>query len=399
MRQVLPECCRRFKTLCNMQVKDFLKSGACLLLASALVCNFVGCSDDEGPALLEGITVTNAGFDLDESGNATLEFTVTPENAQVDEVELTPANVFEVTGLTSVGGGVWQVAIRATNLSLVAATQSVMLSASQNGVPLATADVTINDPYTLDGLYEVAYPATYSYAIAGRGSANRLPVVVTSDDASAMSQFLGINWDLDESQSDFNDDDFVTETSSGGTSTSFLLTPDVLIQLEGNQQALSLEGDFLLEGMQGRRARVPFSLHACPPEVLSSREGFSVSAADLGNPDFSRAEVVDDIAGALNRVGLYNGSGVAYDYETVEVSNLGLFDEEGNEVSGADFFSAELIWDYNGAPAMMASFRGTSATVPTGVYYYVIHIVDNWNYNNQTYPRINANLRIPVNVQ
>ena len=392
MRQVLPECCRRFKTLCNMQVKDFLKSGACLLLASALVCNFVGCSDDEGPALLEGITVTSAGFNLDESGNATLEFTVTPENAQVDEVELTPADVFEVTGLTSVGGGVWQVAIRATNLSLVAATQSVMLSASQNGVPLATADVAINDPYALDGVYEIAYPATYSYVLADNGNVNSLPIVITSDDTYAMELLSDVRIEVG-GNSNLGDSDFEFD------GTSIVLTSDALSQLEGNQQARSLRGDFLLEGMLGRVARVPFSLHACPPEVLSSKEGLSVSAADLGNPDFSRAEVVDDIASALNRVGLYNGSGVAYDYETVEVSNLGLFDEEGNEVSGADFFSAELIWDYNGAPAMMASFRGTSATVPTGVYYYVIHIVDNWNYNNQTYPRINANLRIPVNVQ
>lgn len=91
------------------------------------------CSSDDEPAVLEGVAADGSSFPLNEAGEVSLQFTVTPADALISNATLVAGTeAFEVGNLTSAGNGKWAVSLKAKDFAQIGADNAVSLQVAQN---------------------------------------------------------------------------------------------------------------------------------------------------------------------------------------------------------------------------------------------------------------------------
>lgn len=103
-----------------MNMNKLVKKAWGLFAIGALCLSVTGCSSDDEPSVLENVTADGSSFQLNEAGEVSLQFTVSPENASIDNVALVGgAEAFELGNPTSAGNGKWAVSLNAKDFAQI----------------------------------------------------------------------------------------------------------------------------------------------------------------------------------------------------------------------------------------------------------------------------------------
>lgn len=173
-----------------MKRKTFLKNAWAMALLMIMGIAVSACSSDDEPAALEGVVVDASSFQLNEAGEATVEFTVSPTNASVDNIALVNGTeTFDVVNTTSTGNGKWVVNLKAKDLVNVRAINKVTIQIAQNGGISKNISFDIADPFSIAGKFEVKNPREFNYygVEADHKFETCLPFIVTAKDGGNLS--------------------------------------------------------------------------------------------------------------------------------------------------------------------------------------------------------------------
>ena len=181
-----------------MKKTFFLKNAWAVVLLMFMGFAAQSCSDDDAPAVLEGVKADASSFQLNEAGEATVEFTVSPADASIDNVALVGSDAFQLVGKTSAGNGKWTVSMKAADFTKVGASNAVTLQVAQAGGIQKEITFNVDDPYSIDGKFALDHPRAFDfYGIEeGHTYETGLPVVITAEnggDLSAISDIKIVN--------------------------------------------------------------------------------------------------------------------------------------------------------------------------------------------------------------
>lgn len=303
-------------------------------------CALSACSKDDEPSVLETVTPDAASCQLNEAGEATFQFTVSPADASVDNVTLANgADAFEITGKNSVGNGKWTVSLKATDLAKVGATNAVSLQVAQAGGAQKEISISIDDPYTIEGKFELNHPRAFNYYGIEEGHTydTGLPVVITAEkegDLAAISDIKIINGETSQKA---GMEYFATvKFAEGLTGVEIKVNPEKLADLKSLVPTYTTFNFIaVLTSNHGRVAELPLNGMTCAPEgtpVVDDQ--LTVSEAEITNPVFSNT-VTLDVTSKLKHIGVMTldmiGAG------DVLIEEIGLFDEAGQAVEDESF--------------------------------------------------------------
>lgn len=370
------------------------------LVMIALLLGFMtSCSSekDEPAPVLESIAVDNV-TSLTEAGDMSVTFSPKPAGAVVSAAN-TDAKGFEVAKIEQIGNEQCQVTLKVTDFAYVKSGETIRLTLSQADGVSAFANVTVEDPFSIEGRYGLAYPQSFTLYDKGSKQTIGLPVIATAGDITNLAEIVSMQ--------------FVTVSnvvSNGWTADLFELTAmtdEVGCFLTGTQKAVdkiieqkiptSLRSfGITLTAKNGRKTTLPLETYVCPPETTLQNDALTATVSELFDADFRKQGTLD-AALSLRRIGFLEPlSESDPDASKFEQSMMHVLDGSGNEVNNPvmintiDITNCQLDYILLGAE---------NANLSPGIYYNVYRYELNWDYRGKTYPRIAANINYEVTVK
>ena len=380
-------------------MKKLFKYLATTLFGTAMACAMAACSsDDDAPApVLESIVVDNV-TPLSEAGEMTATFTASPAGALISTAKLN-ADGFEVSKVESKGNNKWQVTIKVTDFTFVKSGETLRLTLAQADGVAATAEITVEDPFSIEGKYSIAYPESFTLYDMELKQTIGLPIIVTAENITDLDEIASMQ--------------FVTVSnviSNGWTADLFELkamTDEVGCFLVGTQKAVdkiieqkiptSLRSfGITLTAKNGRKTTVDLESYVCPPETTLENEALTATVAELSSADFKKQGSLDASL-SMRRIGFLEPMDKADpDASKFYQEMMYILDDNGQMVDGPILISDINITKFELDYILSGS---SNADVTPGTYYNVYHYELNWDFRGKTYPRIAANINYEVSVK
>lgn len=378
--------------------KNLLTSCRCLFIAAALLTGFTACSDDE-PAVLSGISTNANAFNLDREGNAVIEFTVEPADAEVNSVNvaLNSGETLTASGLSRKSEGVWHANVKVNDVSRFGASQSGTLTALQADGTSAQASFVLADPFCVpEGAFTAHYPFTVNYCDAATHTAMRMPVIFTAEGAS-LNDITESKLFIENTQPTLSGSDFAFGTNGAGEYGIFLKQETVDgIVAENPQQYFTVIARMEFTMNTGRIASVPLHfMFAAPQCTYRNSEKLTFNTADLKNPDYQSMFELNDVIQNWRRIGFFEGAQKDYT-GTIDLTEYGLYRADGTRVDDGDFFTAIPM---QGEKDFLTIEGDASYSYEPGTYHFVYHTKADWEYNGKKYERIRADFRYEVTLK
>lgn len=320
--------------------KFYLKNVWAIALLMIMGIAVSSCSSDDEPAVLEGVHVDASSFQLNEAGEATVEFTVSPTNALVDNVVVVNGTeTFEVVSTTLTGNGKWAVDLKAKDLANVRANNNVTIQIAQNGGISKEIRFNIADPFSISGKFEVSNPREFNYygVEADHKFETGLPFVVTAKkegdlamlDAAATKVTNGVT------AQPVSASNFVI-TQMKGDEFGYLLrvNPEKLADVQAAIPTYqTINFSIVLSSKNGRTDVLQLSAAACAPKATPVEDAqLTATSSELGNPEFEKT-VPLDVTSKLRHIGVAALTGQG----DVTIEEVGLMNDKGEPVEEATF--------------------------------------------------------------
>lgn len=289
--------------------------------------------------------------------------------------------------------------LKVTDFTDVKSGETIRLTLSQADGVSASANVTVEDPFSIEGRYGPAYPQSFTLYDKESKQTIGLPVIATAGDITNLAEIASMQ--------------FVTVSnvvSNGWTADLFKLnamTDEVGCFLTGTQKAVdkiieqkiptSLRSfGITLTAKNGRKTTLLLETYICPPETTFQNDALTATASELSDADFRKQGTLD-AALSLRRIGFLEPLNASDpDASKFEQSMMYVLDGGGNEVdypvmiNTINITNCELDYILLGAE---------NANLSPGIYYNVYRYELNWDYRGKTYPRIAANINYEVTVK
>lgn len=370
------------------------------LVMIALFLGFMtSCSSekDEPAPVLESIAVDNV-TSLTEAGEMSVTFTPKPAGAVISAAN-TDAKGFEVAKIERTGNKQCQVTLKVTDFAYVKSGETIRLTLSQADGVSASANVTVEDPFSIEGRYGLAYPQSFTLYDKESKQTIGLPIIATAGEITDLAEIASMQ--------------FVTVSnviSNGWTSDLFELkamTDEVGCFLVGTQEAIdkiceqkiptSLRSfGITLTAKNGRKTTIDLESYVGPPETTFENEALTATTTELSSAGFKKQGVLDASL-SMRRIGFLEPLDNADpDASKFYQEMMYILDSNGQEVD-----NPMLISDINITTFELDYILSGSANddITPGIYYNVYHYVLNWDFRGKTYPRIAANINYEVSVK
>lgn len=337
-----------------MKKTFFLKNAWAVVLLMFMGFAAQSCSDDDAPAVLEGVKADASSFQLNEAGEATVEFTVSPADASIDNVALVGSDAFHLVGKTSAGNGKWTVSMKAADFTKVGASNAVTLQVAQSGGIQKEITFNVDDPYSIDGKFALDHPRAFDfYGIEeGHTYETGLPVVITAENGGDLSAISDIKIVNGVTSQNVGADYFVAvKMENGLTGVELKANPEKLTELKDLIPTFTtLEFNAVLTSSNGRVTSLLLSAIACAPEgtpVVDDQ--LTATVAEITDADFSK-DVSIDLTSKLRHIGVM---GMEPGDGNVVYEEVGLFNEAGEKVQQESFL---VLVGPNNEGKMICSF-------------------------------------------
>lgn len=373
-----------------------------LFMAVIALAGFTSCNDDE-PVVLSGISINAATFELDLDGNATIEFTVEPADAEVEDVDITLDNLQAITvsGLTRVAKGAWKTNVKIDDIRSFGESRNGTLTVNQTNGGFAQTSFTLVDPFSVPkGTFTAHHPYTVNYCDAASHTPMRLPVILNSesykeeDIADVRLLVSSTNPKLDGGGNNFvfgRDKNAIDEYGI------FMSEETVKKIVSVNpEQYYTVNADIELTMNNGRMTTVPLHFVFCAPQVTLKSDKLVFNIADISTDGYTAEFELDDTAKYWRRIGFYDGSNTTFT-GNMDFSEYGFYRADGTRVDDGDFFFA--MPDLNSKKDAIQVEGNASYTYEPGTYYYVYHMKTDWEYNGKTYGRVRADFRYEITLK
>lgn len=362
-------------------------------------CALSACSDDDEPSVLEAVTPAAASCQLNEAGEATLQFTVSPADASVDNVTLAAgADVFEITGKNSAGNGKWAVSLKATDLAKVGATNAVSLQVAQAGGARKEISFSIDDPYTIEGKFALDHPRAFDYYGIEKDHQYEtgLPVIVTAENESDLAQISSILLINGATSQNVGMEYFATKTLGDGLKgVEIKVNPEKLTELKDLVPTFTtLDLIAVLTSRNGRVANLILSAAACAPEGKPVvNDELTATVAEITDPDFSK-NVKIDVTSNLRHIGVMTLDMIGVGEILIE--EIGLFDEAGQAVEDESFVPM-YTQDSNGNMICDFGIYGSDEDkLSAGTYTFTQRFHVTYKYGDVKFQTVCANLKFQI---
>lgn len=384
------------------------KSLKYLALSAAALLAMTSCkSNDDEPAVLRSITVESV-TPLTEDGMMTATIKTDPDGARLTLATVN-SNAFLTQRLASKGDGRWEVDIKVTDFLNCRNGQTVRLTVQQSDGIQAVADITVNDPYSIEGKYTMVSPLTYSLTDVESGKAIGLPMIITGQEPAELakiSKFLFTDKVIDGSTVSVNgwkSSWFVLQPIDGECG-AYLVAKQEAIDKMATQKVPQNLGTFCL-ALIGEYGRVQIcsldNVYACPSQTSVTDDALQATVAELKDPAFKKDGVIDGTK-AANRLGLHYMGSATEDISKsmLQTDELGVFAADGKKVENDDFFIAGTNTDFLKDCKLDYQFYGNAdVTVTPGSYTYRMLYRLDWTHAGVAYPRINARLSYDLTIK
>lgn len=380
-------------------MKKLFKYLAAALFGTAMTCAMVACSsDNDSPApTLESITADNVS-PLNEAGEMTATFTASPAGVVISTATVNTKG-FKVSRVESKGNNKWQVTIKVTDFTYVKSSEPLRLTLAQADGVSATAEITVEDPFSIEGKYSISYPESFTLYDMYLKQTIGLPIIATAEDITDLAEIASMQ--------------FVTVSnvvSNGWTADLFELkamtdevgcfltgTPKAVDKIIGQKIPTSLRSfGITLTAKNGRKTTLPIETYVCPPETTFQNEAFSATVAELTSADFKKEGTLD-IALSLRRIGFLNPMETSNpDASKFQQEMMYILNSSGETVDNPIMFNNININTFK-LDYILSNAAG--ADLNPGIYYNVYRYEMDWNFRGKTYPRIAANINYEVSVK
>lgn len=383
-----------------MNMNKLVKKAWGLFAIGALCLSVTGCSSDDEPSVLENVTADGSSFQLNEAGEVSLQFTVSPENASIDNVALVGgAEAFELGNPTSAGNGKWAVNLKAKDFAQIGASNTVSLQIAQAGGIQKEVTFNVEDPFSIDGKYELSNPRAFNYygLEEDHKYATGLPIQIiaknSGDLASIDSKKIKV---IDGVTSQGVSVDYFVTVPMAGDAVGVVLKVDPE-KLEALKTAVptytTLSFIVVLTSDNGRMARLNLSAMTCNPQGSPIEDAqLAVTSAELANPDFEKT-VSLDVTSKLRHIGVMNLT------NDVVIEEIGLMNEKGELVEESSILP---IFNTSADGKMMCEFTldGNSNTnLAPGTYTYVERFHDTVTIGGEKYTTVCADLKFKIEIK
>ena len=303
---------------------------------------FQACSNDDEPAVLAGVEVNGTSFQMTEAGEVSLGFTVTPADASVDNITLVKGGeAFEIIDKAPAGDGKWSVRLKATDFANVLADNNVTLSIAQNGGVTKEADFNIEDPFSIDGKFDIFAPRAFNFygAEDSHKDATCLPILINATNESdlGMINMKDIKLTTGAITQRVSPDCFVLEPMADNANGVVMkANPSKFDELKSAITTYTtLEYRLILTSRNGRMAALSLSVMTCRPEgSMVENEELTIAKGDIENPDYHK-EITLDVTHNLRQIGVMELG------NNVTIEEIGLFNDKGESVA-----EGSIIPDY-----------------------------------------------------
>lgn len=333
---------------------------------------FQACSSDDEPAVLAGVEVSGTSFQMTEAGEASLGFTVTPADASVDNIALVKGGeAFEIIDKAPAGDGKWTVRLKATDFANVGADNNVTLSIAQTGGVTKDADFNIEDPFSIDGKFDIFCPRAFNFygAEDSHKDATCLPILINATNESdlAMINVKDIKLTTGAISQKVSPDGFVLEPMADNANG---------VVMKANQSKLdelksaittytTLEYRLILTSKIGRMAALPLSVMTCRPEgTVVENEELTIAKADIENPDYHK-EITLDVTHNLRQIGVMELG------NNVTIEEIGLLNDKGEAVAEGSIIPAYITDSEGNMVCDFNIYGDTEFDLAPGTYTYV----------------------------
>ncbi len=358
------------------------------------------CDSNEEPTVLEDVEVIGSAFRLDEAGEVSLQFAVTPAEANVAEVVLANGgDAFDITDVRPNGQGKWTVVLKVTDFSRIASGNTVTLRIAQEGGQSKDADFNIEDPFSIEGRFGLSNPRAFNYygIETDHQDATCLPVIVTAGNEADLAE-IGAN-DIKVIDGVTNQkvgaEYFIVEPMQNDVVGFVLKTdPDRLADLKSVVPTFdTLNLGVVLTAGNGRVATLQLHSQICAPQGAPVEDDrLTLAKADLDNPDYENTIAVD-VTYSLRHIGVVNLD------SNVEIEEIGLLDDNGQPVEETSFIP---LFNTDNDGKMICGFGvygSNEYSLNPGTYTYVSRFHVYTPVGNVRYQSVCADLRFKVVVR
>jgi hypothetical protein len=370
----------------------------------ALLSTFAisSCSDDEDrPAPdLDGITMDNVS-PLNEAGVLTATFTATTADARIASASTTTKG-FAVEKVESKGNGIWQVTVKATDFAYVQNGQTVDLTVAQADGINASAVLNVNDPFSIENRYTLAYPYTYSLTDAATKKAIDLPLIINAADEAELANISGFMFihkpmgNTSVTANGWKAEWFELSPMEDGKG-AYLTAKQEAVDKMATQKTPQSLSTFCVAAVakNGRMQLFPLTnVYACCSETILKNDALQVTAADLKESGYEKHGTFD-ASGAMNRIGIFGSDRTQdIDWKNISSTVLHTLAPDGKPLENDNFFVSYIMFPERNANYY---FSGEpEADYQPGTYLNVERYTLDWKYNGKTYPRISADLQYEI---
>lgn len=379
----------------------YLKSGIFLLAAGILSITFTACGneDENQPApALKSIGMNHVS-PLTEEGVLSATFNVEPADARVGKATIDNKG-FTVENIESKGNGEWEVIAKVVDFGYIKASQPVTLTVTQPDGIQAETQMTVEDPFAVDGKYQLVFPHSYSVCSIETGKPIGLPLIVTAKNEADLKEISDFKFANKEGLvvNGFSADWFKLEPMKDETGVFLVAKQEAIDKLKEQKIPQQLYVFNLVIICKNGRAQItPLEgIYASYPEQTLQNEDLFITLKELADPNFEK-EVSFDATSVMARLG-YNSK--YKDWDVVKATEKGTFDENGQLLEGENFI-VPIIWSKTDKTftGTVSLFGQENAPFKPGVYFYVSRFSFDWEYNGKTYPRIDADLRYQITIR
>lgn len=361
---------------------------------------FQACSNDDEPAVLAGVEVNGTSFQMTEAGEVSLSFTVTPADASIDNITLVKGGeAFAIIDKAPAGDGKWSVKLKATDFANVLADNNVTLSIAQNGGVTKEADFNIEDPFSIDGKFDIFAPRAFNFygAEDSHNDATCLPILINATNESDLGMINMKDFKLTTGAitQRVSPDCFVLEPMADNANGVVMkANPSKLDELKSAITTYTtLEYRLILTSRNGRMAALPLSVMTCRPEgTVVENEELTIAKADIENPDYHK-EITLDVTHNLRQIGVMELG------NNVTIEEIGLLNDKGESVA-----EGSIIPDYktDDKGNMVCDFNihgDNKFNLARGTYTYVQRFHVTVTVKSAKYATVCADLRFKVVIQ
>lgn len=387
-----------------MKAMTYLKSCIFLLAVGIFSITFTACDneDENQPAPALKSIAMNHVSPLTEEGVLSATFNVEPVDARVDKATIDNKGL-TVENVKSKGNGEWEITAKVVDFGYIKAGQSVTLTVTQSDGIQAEAQMTVEDPFSVDGKYQLVSPHSYSVCSIGTGKPIGLPLIVTTKNETDLKEISDFKFTNKEGLvvNGFSAGWFTLEPMKDETGVFLVAKQEAIDKLKEQKIPQQLNVfNLVIICKNGRNQVTPLDgVYASYPEQTLQNESLSITSKELADPNFEK-EVSFDATPVMARLGFYNSKNNDVKWSEATGIENGFFDENGQLLEGENFIVPIIMQEGDKTFTGTVSLSGQeNAPFNPGVYFYVTRFSLDWKYNGKTYPRIDANLKYKITIQ